>query len=148
VEPSSDRPIRITPDELDRAVPLSMRGFAPPVACPVCGITNDGAAIECRSCGEPFDPSPGAVRTAHTFVPRRPAEELHAARAGSTILFCVSLIAVLAPVVIVLGLVLLVTRHQALVQSGAAYVALAYTSVLLSLVYSGLAVWAVLNVVN
>jgi hypothetical protein len=145
VEPASERPLRITSDELDRAVPLSMRGFAPPVACPVCGITNDGAAIECRSCGEPLDPAPGAARVRPTFVPRLPPEELRAARITATVLFCVSLVAVLAPVVIVLGVLLLATRHRALGQAGAAYLALAYSSVLLSLVYSGLAIWAVLR---
>ena len=145
MDPSPQRPLKITNDELDRAVPLSMRGFAASIACPVCGITNDGAAIECRSCGEPFDARSHGEHKRRKSVPRCPPEEIHAARVSATVLFVVSLLAVLAPAVIVLGVLLLARRHRPLVQAGPAFVALAYSAVLLSLVYSGLAIWAVVN---
>ena len=108
---------------------------------------NDAGAIECRSCGEPLEggTAAGQAGRRRRFVPRCPPEEIHQARVMSSVLFGLSLVAVLAPVVLVLGVLLLVQRHRAVVQAGSAFVALAYSAVLLSLVYLGGGLWVLLS---
>ncbi|MBW3539871.1 MAG: hypothetical protein KY476_06345 [Planctomycetes bacterium] len=126
------RPLKITRDDLARATP-GPQASAASVRCPLCGAGNDAAALQCNACGEPLE----SAKTKRSR-PRSTPESIAFARRSSVALFVLAMLGVPAPLVLVFGSTLLVRRHRAFVDAGAAHRALAYSAVLLSLVYCGL----------
>lgn len=149
-----DDVLRITAEELDRAEPLAERPDAVPLDvppgglpgryCPMCGAVAPAGARLCPSCGEAIvrtDPGDRAGRS----DPRqrmRDAEMVPLVRRAAVASFIGGALGVLAPVALVAGLILLIGYRRSLWMAGAVYVALAGFAVVVSLVYSGVALAA------
>jgi hypothetical protein len=148
-----DDVLRITAEEIDRAEPLAVRpagippglpGGLPGVYCPMCGSAAAASARLCPSCGEVL------VRTNETEPADKPdlrqrmhdAEIVPFVRRVAVASFIGAVIGVLAPVALIAGLILLIAYRRPLRMAGAVYVALACFAVLVSLVYSGMAIAA------
>ena len=105
--------------------------------CPACGETIKAIALRCRYCGTDFDTvDPLTVHDLRGQVQR---DEINRSLQASTIvLFGLSLVGLLAPILAPIGLIWVLRRRKDLAKLGPVYLILGYSSVALSLLYSGL----------
>ncbi len=135
--------IRITANDLENAEPLNSPKPVKVVSrdgrsCPMCGTVAAASVRQCPGCGEAFAREPVAAEK-EGYDPRqrvRDQEAVPFVKGVSVTLFVVSVLAVLAPLVLVLGLGLVTLYHRSLKIAGAAFHTLAYAAVVISVVYS------------
>lgn len=107
--------------------------------CPVCGETIKSIALRCRYCGTDFNTvDPLTVRDLRGQAELEgTAEKL---QTTTVVLFVLSLIGLLAPIVLCVSLGIVLTQRRALAKAGAFYVALGYSAIAVSGVFSVLMV--------
>jgi len=103
--------------------------------CPVCGEEIKAIALRCRYCKTEFDTVDPL--TAHDVRRRvKHDETARGLQATVIVLFVVSLIGCLAPLVTIIGLSVYLPKHKALMKLGPTFMVLAYSSLGLSVLYS------------
>ncbi len=141
-----DDVIRITEGDLENAQPLDTPGPLRVTprdgrSCPMCGTVAAASARLCPGCGEAFTRETTDTQR-RRYDPRqriRDQEAVPFAKGVSVTLFVVSILAVLAPIVVFLGVGLVSLYHRPLKIAGAAYHVMAYAAIGISVVYSTLA---------
>jgi hypothetical protein len=103
--------------------------------CPACRETIKAIALRCRYCGTEFDTvDPLTARDLRRRARRE--EEARALRRTVVIVFILSLIGLLAPVMVFVSPVVVLPRHKRIVKAGPIYAVLGYTAIALSVLYS------------
>jgi hypothetical protein len=105
--------------------------------CPACHETIKAIALRCRYCGTDFD-TVDPLSVADLEQQAEIAESQRKARTSVTILFVLSVIGCLAPVMVFIDLAWVLGHRQVLAKAGPAYVVLGYASIIMSVVYSTL----------
>lgn len=109
-------------------------GWGDEKACPRCGKSIRSVAVKCRFCKARF-PSPVPMTSAEYGAWGASRSQLGRVRTQAIVLFALSVLGVLAPVLVLVGAIWLWRSHKALRKVGGPHEVLAYGSVILSLFY-------------
>jgi hypothetical protein len=119
--------------EAPAAQPLTAWGDTK--VCPVCRETIKSIALRCRYCGTQFDTvDPLTVADLHRQA--RTGDTLAVFRKQVIALFVASILGLIAPLTLILGLVWLLPRRDRLEKAGPIYKILGYSAMVLSGLYS------------
>lgn len=103
--------------------------------CPVCQETIKSIALRCRYCGTDFNTvDPLKLRDVHGQVALEEKSETF--QKAIVALFVLSLLGLLAPIVLCVSLAIVLTQKKALAKAGAFYVALGYSAIAVSGLFS------------
>jgi hypothetical protein len=103
--------------------------------CPMCGEQIKAIALRCRYCGSNFDTvDPLSAQDLRDRVTRQ--ANVGSIRVAAIVIFIFSVIGVLAPLMLIISLVWVLSSRQKISAAGPAYLVLGYAAAGLSIVYS------------
>jgi Prokaryotic RING finger family 1 len=122
-------------DKSDAADPGRRTAWGDTKECPACGETIKAIALRCRYCKTAFDTvDPLTARDLRRRARRQ--EEARSLQKGVVVVFILSVIGLLAPIMVFVAPLVVLPRHKKLVKAGPIYVVLGYTAIALSVLYS------------
>jgi hypothetical protein len=122
-------------DKSENAVQSPLTAWGDTKQCPACGETIKSIALRCRYCGTDFSSvDPLSLADLHRQVTTQ--EQDKAFKSKVIAIFIGSLIGVLAPIVLIVGLIYLLPRKKQLRRCGPVFAIMGYTSLGLSALYS------------
>ena len=105
--------------------------------CPVCKEKIKAIALRCRYCGTDFHTvDPLSLQDVRNKIHK--GEALKGLRVAVIVLFVLSLIGCLAPLLVVVSPCIVLPKHKEIAKEGPLLLVLAYSSIAISLVYSTL----------
>lgn len=124
--------------ELQKSEPQATEqraGWGDTKRCPSCGETIKSMALRCRYCRAQFDTADPMSRREHASRKDRQIEG-EKVRKASIVLFGLSVIGLLAPLILILSGLFVLPKQKALKQAGGVYLVLGFASFFLSLLYT------------
>ncbi len=107
--------------------------------CPACGEEIKSIALRCRYCSTEFD-SVDPMSVADLRMQARVSDELETLKKTVVVIFVLSLLGCLAPLMAIVSLAYLLPRREKLAKCGPLFVIMGRTAIVLSAVYSVLLV--------